>query len=106
MLWSMVRLPSLVADFHQADDLFELALADAVADAVAGRQDFRGEHAAMAVGAGDEALADDAFQRAGELGDDLRLLVGGKDIHEAVDGLRRVGRMQRGEHQVAGLGGG
>ena len=105
MLWSMVRLPSRYADFHQADDLFQLALADAVADAVAGNEHFRGEHPAMAVGARDQALADDAFQGAGQLGDDLRLLVGGEDIHQAVDGLRRVGRVQRGEHQVAGLGG-
>ena len=95
-----------VADFHQADDLFELALADAVADAVAGHQDLGGEHAALAVGAGDQALADDALERAGELGDDLRLLVGGKHVDEAVDRLRGVRRVEGGEHEVAGFGGG
>ena len=68
-----------------------------------GRRISVGEHAALAVGAGDQALADDAFQRAGELGDDLRLLVGGEDIDDAVDGLRRVRRVQGGEHEVAGF---
>ena len=80
----------LEADFHQSDDLLELVFADAIPHRVAWPQDFGGEHAALAVGARDEPLANDAFQRTGELGDDLRLLVGGKDIDDAVDALVRA----------------
>ena len=47
----------------------------------------------------------DRLEHAGELDADLLLLVRREDGDDAVDGLRRVERMQRGEHEVAGLGG-
>ena len=94
------------AYFHETDDLLQLLLADAVADAVAGLEDFCGEDATLAVCPGDEALADDAFERTGELGGDLRLLVGGENIDDAVDGLRGICGVEGGEDEVAGLGGG
>ena len=42
----------------------------------------------------------------GELQPDLRLLIGGEDLDDALDRLHRVDRAQRGQHELAGLGGG
>lgn len=92
------------ADLHETDELFELALADAVADAVVRTHHLAGEHAAMAIGAGHQSLADDGFEHAGQLRDDLRLLVRGENIDQAVDRLRCVGRMEGGKNKVARLG--
>jgi len=94
------------ADFHEADELFQFAVPDAGAYAIAGDHDLAGENAARAVGPRQQALADDGFEAARKLGNNLRLLVRGEDIDEAVDGLRRVGRVKGGEHEVAGFRGG
>jgi LysR family glycine cleavage system transcriptional activator len=64
---------------------------------------WRDRHPALAVGTRNQALADDPFQRAGELGDDLRLLVRREDIDDAVDRLRGIGSVQGGENEVAGF---
>ena len=93
----------LESDFQQADDLFEFAFADAGADGVVGAQDLGCKYAAGAVGALDQALADDAFDHAGELGDDLLLLIWREDIDEAVDGLRGIDGVQGGEDEVTGF---
>ena len=53
-----------------------------------------------------ERLGDDALQAVGQLGADLLLLVRREDVDQPVDGLRRGLRVQGGQHQVAGLGGG
>ena len=60
--------------------------------------------AAGAVGALDQRLGDDALQRGRELRADLLLLVRREDVDDPVDGLRGRLRVQRGEHEVAGLG--
>ena len=57
-----------------------------------------------AADAGEQALGDDARERAGELDPDLRLLVAREHVDDAVEGLAGVVRVQRGEHEVAGLG--
>ena len=44
------------------------------------------------------------LEHAGELDADLALLVRREDGDDAVDGLGRVERVQRREHEVAGLG--
>ncbi len=87
-------------------DLVCLALSDQVADR--GRRD---EHLARhdatgAVGVGQQLLGHDPLQRDGELDAHLTLLVGGEHVDDAVDRLRGVLRVQRGEDQVTGLGGG
>ena len=53
-----------------------------------------------------QRLRDDALQAVRQLGADLLLLVGREDVDEPVDGLRGGLGVQRGEHEVAGLGGG
>ena len=58
----------------------------------------------IAVGPGHEALADDAAQGAGEREAYLLLLVRREEVDDAVDGLLRVGRVQRRHDEVAGLG--
>ena len=55
---------------------------------------------------GTEPLRDDRLERAGELHPDLRLLLGGEHVDDAVDRLRGVVGVQRGEDEVAGLGDG
>ena len=61
---------------------------------------------ALAVGALEQELRDDAAERVREHGARLRLLVGGEDVDHAVDGFARVVRVQRSEDEQAGLGGG
>ena len=58
----------------------------------------------MAVGGRQQRLRDDALQRAGELHANLLLLLGGEDVDDAVDRLRRALRVQGREDEVAGLG--
>ena len=53
----------------------------------------------------DQALGDRGLQHRGELQADLLLLVRREHRDDAVDGFGRVERVQRREHQVAGLGG-
>ena len=60
----------------------------------------------VAVRRGRQRLGDDALQAVRELGADLLLLVRREDVDQPVDGLRRRLRVQRGQHEVAGLGGG
>src|SRR5688572_31472981 len=69
-------------------------------------EDLDGGHPALAVGTRDQALRDDRFQHACKLNADLFLLVRREDGNDAVDRLRRVQRVQRGEDQVADYGGG
>ena len=54
---------------------------------------------------GMQALRDRRLQHARELDADLPLLMRRKDRDDAVDRLRRVERVQRREHEVAGFGG-
>ena len=58
-----------------------------------------------AVGARQQALRDRGLEHARELVADLILLVRRERRDDAVDGFRRVERVQRREHEVAGLGG-
>jgi hypothetical protein len=58
----------------------------------------------VAVGGGDELLADDALEGAGELHPDLLVLVGREQADDPVDGLGGVLGVEGGEDQVAGLG--
>ena len=54
----------------------------------------------------DQLQRDDAAQDERELRADLLVLIGREGVDDAVDRLRRVVRVQRGEDEVAGLGGG
>ena len=69
-----------------------------------GHQDLERDDATLAVGARQQRLAHDPLEHERELRADLRLLVGGKDVDDPVDRLRRRVGMQRGERQVARLG--
>ena len=91
---------------HDRVDLLDLALADQVPDGVVRQQDLERGDAALAVGGREQRLRDDALQRAGEHDPDLLLLLGREDVDDPVDRARRALRVQRAEHEVAGLGGG
>ena len=78
---------------------------DAIADVGGGDHDFDGGDAAFVVGAADEALGDDGFQRGGQLQANLFLLGRRKDGDDALNGFRGVESVQCGENQVAGFGG-
>ena len=58
----------------------------------------------MPVGGRQQRLGDDALERAGDLHAHLLLLLGREDVDDAVDRSRRALRVQRAEHEVAGLG--
>ncbi len=81
-----------------------LALADQVADRRVGHEHLGGDDAAGAVGGGQQLLGHDPLQRDRQLHAHLALLVGGEHVDDAVDRLRGVLGVQRGEHEVAGLG--
>ena len=100
------RLHPVVAAL--GDDLGELAgqlrVQDHVVDAAGHHQDLAARDAALAVGGRDQALGDDALQRAGDHRARLLLLMGREEVDDAVDRLGRVDGVQRREHEVAGLG--
>src|SRR4051794_21602792 len=91
------------AGLHRGRDLMRLALADQVADGRRRHEDLGGHDARRAVGGRDELLGHDTLERDRELHADLVLLVGGEDIDDAVDRLRRALRVERREDEVAGL---
>ena len=92
------------AGLDQRVDLVRLALADQVAHARRRHEDLGGDLAAPAVGRRDERLRDDPLEADRELRADLALLGRREDVDDAVDGLRRVLRVERREDEVAGLG--
>ena len=91
---------------HERQRLVHLVVADDGADGVGGDHGLEGCDAALAVCAGEEPLAHNAEQRGGELRPHLGLLVGGEDIDDPVDGLDGIVGVQRGQNEVARLGGG
>src|SRR5277367_709384 len=88
-----------------ADHARFVGIDDAIANVSGGDHDFDGRNAAAAIGFAHQALADDGFQRAGELQANLFLFGRRKDSDDALNGFRRVEGVQGGQHQVAGFGG-
>src|SRR5579859_825988 len=93
-----------LAGLHGGVDLVDLVFADEVADGRVGDKDLHRHTPPLSADLGQERLAHDAFQHQRQLRADLRLLVRGEDVDDAVDGRgSRVG-VQRAEREVAGLG--
>ena len=65
--------------------------------------DLENGHAHRLVDPGDEQLRDHRYQDRRKLDADLLLLVGGKRVDDAVNGLGRTRRVQRAENQVPGF---
>ena len=82
----------------------DLVFADQVAHGGIRHQDFHAHGAALAVAAGQQALTHDAFEHQRKLGANLRLLVRGEYVDNAVDGGRRRVGMQCPKGKVAGFG--
>ncbi len=80
-----------------------LRLADQVANRRRRQQDLDGDAAPGSVGSRQQRLGHDALEGHGQLGADLALLGRREHVDDAVDRLRRVLGVQRGEHEVAGL---
>src|SRR6202167_825360 len=102
------RLHAVLADAGGdgvADHARLVGIDDAIANVSGRDHDFDGRDAAGAVGFAHQALADDGFQRAGELQTNLFLLGRRKDSDDALNGFRRVESVQGGQNQVAGFGG-
>lgn len=81
-------------------------VADGALDAWVDGEDFGGHDAAGGVGSGEETLGDDAEESAGELGDDLGLLLGREDVDDAVEGSGGAAGVEGGDDEVAGFCGG
>src|SRR5919107_589828 len=92
-----------LARLHHRVNLVNLVLADEVAYGRVGHEYFERHAAPAPVGARDERLAEYAFEYERELRAYLRLLRGGENVDDAVDGRGRRVRVQRGERQVARL---
>ena len=95
-----------LAERDLGGEVLQLVVADVIAHGVVRQQHFHGHGAALVVRARDQLLHDDGVEAERELLLDLRLLRGGEDVDDAVDRLRGVARVQRGEDEVAGLRGG
>src|SRR5262249_48511591 len=88
---------------HCGINLVDLVFTDQVADGRRRNENLHHHDATSAVGPWEKCLAKYAFEHHGELRANLRLLMRGKDVDNAVDGGgSRVG-MQGGKGQVAGL---
>ena len=101
---SIVCMPRWCSGLHDRVDLLDLPLADEVPCRVVGEQDLERGNAAVAVARREQRLRDDALERAGDLHAHLLLLRGREDVDDAVDRARGALRVQRAEHEVAGLG--
>src|SRR5690606_9075003 len=77
----------VLADLHLRVDLMDLVLADQVADRGVRDHQLDREHAARAVRAREQRLAQHPLEHERELRPYLRLLVGREHVHDAVDGL-------------------
>src|SRR5712691_8570130 len=78
----------------------DLVFADQVSDSGIGNQDLETHHSAAALGARQQRLTENALKHERELGTYLRLLIGRKDVDDAVDGRGGGVCMQSGESQV------
>ena len=81
----------------------DFVLANEVPNSRCGDENLHRHDAARAARFGQERLAQDAFEHKGELGPNLRLLMGREDVDDAVDRLGRRVRMERREGQMARL---
>jgi len=79
-------------------------LPDHVAQGRGGDHDLAGQDAARPIGARQQLLGDHPLEAVRQLHLHLLLPVRREDIEDAVDRLRGVGRVERGQDQVAGLG--
>ncbi len=92
-------------DLHETGDLFDFSLPDAGAHSMVHDHHFAGEHASAAVCARQEPLGNDRLQAVGKLGDDLGLLVAGKDVDEAVEAFWGIDGVEGADDEMPGLGG-
>ena len=91
---------------QHVEQLGRLALADDGGGRGIADENFIDRQAAFAVGALEEKLGEDSAQRARQHGPDLVLLVGWKNVDDAVDRLLRIVRVQCSVHKQAGFRGG
>src|ERR1043166_3205722 len=89
-----------LADLDHARDLVRLAFAHQVGNGEVDDQDFERSHPARLINALEEILRDDAFERFGERGANLILLVSGKYVDDTIYRLRRAGGVQSSEDKV------
>ncbi len=85
-------------------NLVVLTPADQVANRVGGDHNLNRRVALAIVGRGNQLLGDHSEESERDLLADLRLVSGRERIQNAGDGLRGIVGMQRGEHQMPGLG--
>ena len=95
-------LPFFLADLNHAGDLVRLAFANEVRDRRVDHQNFQRGNAARFVDPLEKVLRDDAFERFGERGANLVLLVGRENVDDAVDRFGRARSVQGAEDKVAG----
>ena len=92
------------AALHGIFQLIHLALANQIGDGRRIDQDFESRDTALFVGFGDQLLRNDAAQAGRQHGANMRLLVGGKRVHQPIDRGRRAIGVQRAHDQNAHLG--
>jgi hypothetical protein len=78
---------------------------DAILDERRGNQHFHSRHATGAGGVWNQTLGNGGLEHGRQLQANLFLLMRREDRNDAVDGFRRVQRVQRGEDKMAGFGG-
>ena len=91
---------------HEALHLWGLAFADQVLNGLGDDHDFGGHDTALAACADEELLAEHGLQGRGELESDLALAGFREDAHDSVDRVDGAVGVERGKHEVTGLGSG
>ena len=90
----------VLTGLHHRVDLMDLVFADQVSDSGIGNKYLEAHYSAAAFSARQQRLTENALKHERELGTYLRLLIGRKDVDDAVDGRGGGVGMQGGESQV------
>src|SRR5437763_17131896 len=94
----------LFADLDHAWDLMRFRFANEVGNRHIYDQNFQGRHSPWPIDPFEEILRDNPFERFSESGPNLVLLIGRKNIDDAINRLRRTRGMQRSKDKVASCG--
>ena len=94
----------LCRTLHQLLELVDLALKDQIGNQRRVEHDLHDGPPAIAVGAPDQLLRDDAAQVERQVHQNLIVLLLGEEMQDAIERLVGIVGVQRGQHQVTGFG--
>src|SRR5204863_6113317 len=85
-------------------DLVRFSFTHEVRDSHVDHENLQGRHSSRRVDALEKVLRDYAFERLGQRGSDLVLLVGGEDVDDTIDRFGSARGVEGSENKVSGRG--